>query len=1039
MNISRPFIDRPVATSLLCLGLVIAGALAWRLLPIASMPEVNVPTIKVSAELPGASPATMVNAVATPLERTLGRVSGLTEMTSVSANGTTDIRLAFDLSRDVVGASRDVQAAINAARGELPPEMPASPSYREVSSADAPVLVLGLTSKHATPGQMYAVASTTFSQALSQVDGVGDVELVGSSIPALRIELDPQAMNAHGVSFDQVRRAVSAALPNAPLGAIESGARYLQVAANAQVDSAATLSALTVAHDGGGSVRLGDIARVVDSVREPANAALANGEPAVLALVRHKPGANIIEVIDGITDRLPALRASLPGDMQVSVIVDRATTVRASLHAAEHTLALAVVLVVIVMLLFLRDLRTALIASAVAPISLVGAMIVMYFLGYSLDILSLMALTIAVGFTVDDAVVVVENIARHIEEGMPPREAAYVGAGEVGLTVLSMSAVLIAVFIPLLLMGGYVGLFVREFSVTIATVIAISLVVSLTVVPMLCAWWLKPARADREHGAVFRWTERQFVALQGAYDRSLTWALRRAPLTMLSLLGVLCLSVVLFIVVPKGFFPRQDTGELTGDFDTDGSASFAVSKDKLGAFLATVRADPAVESAAGYAEGDSGSLFVTLKPLSKRDASADEVAARLNAQLTKLPGGVFTVTSVQNIRVGGRRSRASDEYTLQADSPELLRRWVPPIVEGMMRLPELRNVHGDNGRKGVATALSVDRDAAAQAGTSYARIDGVLRDAFADRRVATMFSPSGEYPVLMRVAPGQSQSPDAFAPIQVPVTGGPGVPLLGLAQVHQYHVPLAISHYGQSVSTTISFDRVPGVSLSKATQAIQKVMDGLAVPTSVRSSFQGSAGAARQVSDSEPALILGAVLTLFIVLGILYESVVHPLTILSTLPSAAVGAVFALMALRTDLDVIALVGIFSLVGIVMKNAIMMVDVAIVSGRTMGMTPSEAIQHACRLRFRPILMTSLAVMVAAVPLAISRGNGAEMHRPLGIAIGGGLVVSQLLTLYTTPVVYLYLDRFSRWAGRWMQRFGGQDRDAAWPAQHEEPLP
>jgi multidrug efflux pump len=1039
MNISRPFIDRPVATSLLCLGLVIAGALAWRLLPIASLPEVNVPTIKVSAEFPGASPATMVTAVATPLERTLGRVSGLTEMSSSSANGTTDIRLTFDLSRDVVGAARDVQAAINAARGDLPPDMPASPSYREVSSADAPVLVLGLTSRHATPAQMYAVASTTFSQVLSQVDGVGDVELVGSSIPALRIELDPQAMNAHAVGFDQVRRAVSAALPNAPLGAVEAGDRYLQVATNSQVDSAAALSALTVAHDSGGTVRLGDIATVVDTVRDPENAALANGEPAVLALVRHKPGANIIEVINGITDRLPALRASLPGDMQVSVIVDRATTVRASLRAAEFTLALAVVLVVVVMLLFLRDLRTALIASAVAPISLVGAMIVMYALGYSLDILSLMALTIAVGFTVDDAVVVVENIARHIEAGMEPREAAYTGAGEVGVTVLSMSAVLIAVFIPLLLMGGYVGLFVREFSVTIATVIAISLLVSLTVVPMLCAFWLRPARPASEHGGVFRWTERQFVALQGAYDRSLGWALRRAPLTMLSLLAALALSVVLFIVVPKGFFPRQDTGELTGDYDTDGSASFAVSKEKMRGFLETVRADPAVQSAAGYAEGDSGSLFVTLKPLSARDASADEVAARLNATLARKPGGVFTVTSVQNIRVGGRRSRASDEYTIQADSPELLRRWAPPIVEALTRLPQLRNVHGDNGRKGIATSLDVDRDAAAQAGISYARIDGVLHDAFADRRVATLFSARGEFPILMRVAPQHAQSPDAFAPIQVPAQGGGSVPLLGLAQVRQFQTPLSIAHFGQSVATTISFDRVPGVSLSQATQAIQRAMDRLAVPTSVRSSFQGSAGAARQVSQSEPALILGAVLTLFIVLGILYESCVHPLTILSTLPSAAVGAVVALMVLRTDLDVIALVGIFSLVGIVMKNAIMMVDVAIVAGRTLGMSPAEAIQHACRLRFRPILMTSLAVMVSAVPLALSRGNGAEMHRPLGIAIGGGLVVSQLLTLYTTPVVYLYLDRFSRWVGRWMQRFGGQGRDAAWPAGREEPLP
>ncbi|HEY4092131.1 MAG TPA: efflux RND transporter permease subunit [Luteibacter sp.] len=1037
MNVSRVFIDRPVATTLLCLGLVIAGFFAWRLLPIASMPEVNVPTIKVSAALPGASPATMVSAVATPLERSLGRIAGLTEMTSVNTEGQTDIRLTFDLSRDTTAAARDVQGAINAARSDLPPDMPGSPSYREVSSADAPVLVLALTSRQATAGQMYDVASTTFSQTLAQVDGVGDVELVGGSVPAFRIALDPQAMSQRGVGFEEVRRALAASVSNQPTGVAEVEDRAFQVATNGQLDSAQAFQSLVVAHRDGSVVRLGDIGRATADVRDPHTTALANGEPAVLALVRHKPGSNTISVIDGVMDRLPVLRASLPGDMRVSVIVDRATTVRASLRGAEHTLALAVVLVVVVMLLFLRDWRAALIASAVAPIAMLGAMIVMKALGYSLDILSLMALTIAVGFAVDDAVVVVENISRHLEAGLPPREAARVGAGEVGLTVVSMSAVLIAVFIPMLLMGGYVGLFVREFSVTLATVIAISLVVSLTVVPMWCAQWLRPASATRVHGRIYQWSERSLERLQQSYDKSLVWALRHAPLTMLSLLAVLCLSVVLYIVVPKGFFPRQDTGELTGDFDAGGSTSFAVAKARLGEFIELVRADPGVASVAGYLEQNDGSLFITLKPLADRDATADEVAARLNKRLASKSGGIYTVTSVQNIRVGGRRSRSSNEFTLQADSPALLREWTPRVVQAMLTLPQLTNVHGNAGNVGIAASLDIDRDTAAQFGVGYARVDSVLRDAFADRRVTTVFTPTSQVPVVMGVAPEHAQSAEAFGRLTVPAAGGSSVPLLALGHVRQFDTPLDIAHFGQSVAATISFDRIPGVSLAQASQLIEGAMRKLAVPTSVRGSYQGSAGAARQVADSEPALILGAFLTLFIVLGVLYESYVHPLTILSTLPSAAVGAVFALMLFRTDLDVIALVGIFSLVGIVMKNAIMMVDFALAVGREGRLTPLEAIHEACRLRFRPILMTSLAVMVAAVPLAISRGNGSEMQQPLGIAMGGGLIVSQVLTLYTTPVVYLYLDRFSRWINPWLQSFGTR-HDTGWSTDGKGPL-
>ncbi|MDI3261254.1 MAG: efflux RND transporter permease subunit [Fulvimonas sp.] len=1020
MNVSAPFIARPVATSLLGLGLVLAGLLAWGRLPVAPMPEVDVPTIKVSAALPGASPATVAAAVTTPLERALGRIAGLTEMTSTSTDGSSDIRLTFDLSRDVDGAARDVQAAINAARGDLPKDMPGSPNYREVTSSDAPVMVLALTSRQATPAQIYAVAATTFSQMLAQVDGVGQVQLVGSSPPAVRVELDPDALHQRGLGLAQVRRALAAAVPAQPAGGIDIGDRHWQFGMEPAPAQAEALRALVIAERQGAAVRLGDLATVADSVRDPANAALAGGEPAVLALVRRKPGANIVKVVDAIHARLPALRAVLPGDLRVDVIVDRATTVRAALHVAEHTLALAVALVVAVMLLFLRGLRMALIASAAVPIALIGTLAVMYALGYSLDTLSLMALTIAVGFAVDDAVVVVENIARHLEAGMAPWQAARVGAGEVGLTVVSMSAVLVAVFIPLLLMGGYVGLFVREFAVTLAVVITISLVVSLTVVPALCAWWLKPLQAGHGQSRMRRWIDARFAALHGFYDRTLEWALEHAPATLLGLLAVIVLNVLLYAVVPKGFFPRQDTGQLTGDLDVGGGASFALARQKLSAVVDIVRGDPAVASVAGYMEHASGSLYATLKPLSARDASADEVAARLNAKLANIPGGVFVVNSVQNIRVGGRRSRSSNEYTLQADDADTLRMWVPRIVRVLAALPELRNVYPGSQGAGVATALRVDRDAAARHGVGFAAIDGLLSDAFADRRVATLFTPKEPYALVMRVAPRQAQSPQVFDRLEVEGAGGVAVPLPLLARVGQTQAPLDIDHTGQAVSATISFDTAPGVSLSRATRAIDAAIETLAMPTSVRRSLQGSAGAFRQVAASEPALILGALLTLFIVLGILYESPIHPLTILSTLPSAGVGAVLALMLLHTDFDVIALIGIFALIGIVMKNAIMMVDFALAARRELGLDPQQAVRRACRLRFRPILMTSLAVMLAAIPLAVMRGDGAEMHQPLGIAIGGGIIMSQLLTLYTTPVVYLYLDRCGVWIARRLRR-------------------
>lgn len=1016
MNLSTPFIKRPVATSLLCVGLIIAGLFAWYLLPVASMPDVNVPTIKITATLPGASPKTMALAIARPLERALGRIAGLTAMSSSNSLGETNIRLTFDLTNDVNNSARDVQAAINTARADLPPDLPSSPNYRIVTSSDSPIMVLAVTTQSATPGQMYAAASTAFSQMLSQVDGVGQVDIVGSAVPALRIEVDPHAMRQRNLRFEHIHRAVAAAASNHPAGAVDIGERKWQLTADDQLDTIGKLESLVIAQREGAVVRLADLAQVVEAMRDPANAGLANGQPAVLALIRGKPGSNTLAVIDHIIDRLPALHAALPGNMQITPIVDRAATVRASLRAAEHTLAVAVVLVIAVMLVFLRGLRAALIASAAVPISLIGSLSFMYLLGYTLDMLSLMALTIAVGFAVDDAVVVVENIARHIESGMAPGQAARRGAAEVGITVSTMSAVLIAVFIPLLLMGGYVGLFVREFAVTLAVVIAISLLVSLTIVPTLCALWLKPTPPTQERGLMLRQNEQWFASLLNAYELSLKWSLRHKFLIMMLLLSVICLNVYLYVVVPKDFFPRQDTGELTGDISVGGGTPFALAKEKLALFSETVRSDPAVADVATFLDHDSGSLFARLKPLSERNVSADQVAARLNAKLANTAGATFTVNSVQNIRIGGRRSRSSDEYTLQADSPDVLRAWLPRIVQTLNGLPELRNVRVDDNGAGLATNLHVNRDTAARFDVTYAQIDEVLHDAFAWRRATTVFMPPNQYPVMMGVAPRYAQTPQAIDSIEIAGSDGVGVSLSALTRSQQQKTPLNINHFGQSAAATISFNREPGVALSKATRAIEQAVDGLAIPRSIHKSFQGSAGAFKQVVRDQPALILGALLTLYIVLGILYESWIHPLTILSTLPSAGVGAVLALILLRTDFDIIAMIGIFALIGIVMKNAIMLVDFAIAVRRESGLSPHEAILRACRMRFRPILMTSLAVMLAAIPLSIMHGEGTEMQRPLGIAMGGGLIMSQLLTLYTTPVVYLYLDRLGRWVKR-----------------------
>lgn len=1017
MNFSAPFINRPVATTLFTLGLVLLGAIALLLIPVSPLPRVDIPTIKVSASLPGASPETMAAAVTLPLERSLARIAGIAEMTSSSTLGSTRIVLQFDLDRDINGAARDVQAALNAAHGALPPELSGNPAYRKVNPADAPIVILSLSSDTLTPGQIYDAASTIVSQKLSQLRGVGEVEIGGSSLPAVRVELNPQALHQYGIGFNDVRQAITAANSNRPLGALENGSQHWQISTNSQARSAVEYLPVLVKYSNtGASVRLADVANVVDSVQDLRNSGLANGNPAVLVVVRREADANIVETVDRITQLLPELQASIPAAINVALAMERTSTVRASMRDAGFTLALAVVLVTLVVLLFLRDARAALIPGIAIPVSLVGTFSAMYLLDFSLNNLSLMALTIAVGFVVDDTIVVLENVSRHIENGVQPEAAARIGAKEVGSTVLTMTLVLIAVFIPMLFMGGYVGLFVREFAVTLAAAILISLVVALSTAPMLCARLLKPSDPDRRHGRLYQWSEHGFSRLLHGYERSLAWALGHAPLTMLVLLVTICLNVYLYIEIPKGFFPQQDTGQLTGHLQSDQSVSFPFMQKKLAHFIEVVRADPAVENVVGYTGGaqrNTASLFVTLKPLSERKENATRIVSRLHAQLANEPGATLILKPVQDIRVGGRQSRSSYQYTLQADDLDQLRLWEPRIRQALARLPELLDVDTDEQSKGLQTTLVIDRDAAARLGVSVRQIDSVLNNAFTQRPVSTIYQPLNQYRVVMGVAPEYAQSAEALDRLQVSHAQGQQIPLSMFAQHVQTEASLSVNHHSLLAATTVSFNLPRGVSLSQATRAIEGALRDIAVPTTVRGSFQGSARAFREVLDSQPMLILAAFLTLYIVLGILYESFVHPLTILSTLPSAGIGALLALMLFDTDFSVIAMIGIFMLVGIVMKNAIMMIDFALDAQRHSGAAPRDAILRACLLRFRPILMTSLAALLAAIPLAFGQGDGAEMRQPLGIAIGGGLIMSQLLTLYTTPVVYLYLDRFSVW--------------------------
>jgi multidrug efflux pump len=1019
---SSAFIDRPVATTLLTIGVALAGLAAFVRLPVAPLPQVDYPTIAVRASLPGASPETMAATVATPLERALGRIAGVTELTSTSILGTTSIVLQFDLDRDIDGAARDVQAAINAARNTLPTGLPNNPTYRKVNPADAPILIIALTSETMTQGQMYDAASTILAQKLSQIEGVGQVTVGGSSLPAVRVEVNPRALDKYGIGFETVRTAITSTNANRPKGAVEDESRHWQIGANDQARRAAEYMPLIVAYKDGAPVRLSDVADVVDSVQDLRNAGSADGRPSVLLVINRQPGANIIETVDRVSALVPQLRASIPAAIDMKVVQDRTPTIRASLREVERALVISFALVILVVFLFLRNGRAALIPSVAVPVSVIGTFGVMYVAGFSLDNLSLMALTIATGFVVDDAIVVLENVSRHLEHGATPVEAAKRGVREVGFTVLAMSLSLIAVFIPILLMGGIVGRLFREFAITLSAAILVSLVVSLTTTPMMCARLLRAVREER-HGRLYRALERGFDAVARGYARTLDVALRHGPVVMLALLATVCLNVALYVAIPKGFFPQQDVGRLVGFIDADQGISFQAMRQKLATFVDVVRADPAVANVVAFTGGgrrNAGSMFVALKPLSERKESAEQVIARLRGKLAHEPGAGLYLNPVQDIRIGGRQSNAQYQYTLQADELDELRAWEPRIRRALSQLPELVDVNTDQQDKGQQTTLVVDRDAAARLGVTARMVDTTLNDAFGQRQVSTIYNPLNQYRVVMEAAPEYWQSPDTLKDVHVVTADGDLIPLAAFSRYEPTSTPLAVNHQGQFAASTISFNLPAGVSLSEATRAIDTEMSRIGVPPSVHGTFAGSARAFQRSVDANPLLIGTAILTIYIVLGMLYESYVHPLTILSTLPSAGVGALLALMSVKMEFSLMALIGVILLIGIVKKNAIMMIDVALDIGRKQKVDAREAIAHACRLRFRPIMMTTMAALLGALPLALGVGDGAELRRPLGISIVGGLLLSQLLTLYTTPVVYVYLDRFRVWASERLPR-------------------
>ena len=1077
MSLSTGFIRRPVATILLTFGVAAAGAVAFFQLPVSPLPQVDFPTISVQAQLPGGSPEVVATTVATPLERHLGQIADVTEMTSSSTVGSTRINLQFGLNRDINGAARDVQAAINASRADLPTSLRSNPTYRKVNPADAPIVILALTSNTLRQGELYDAASTVLSQKLSQIEGIGEVTVGGSSLPAVRVELNPSVLFKYGIGLEDVRAALASANAHSPKGAIETGDRHYQLYDNDQANRAADYRSLVVAYRNGAAVRLTDVGEVVDSVENLRNAGLANGKPSVLVILFRQPGANIIETVDRVKALLPDLRASISPAIDIDLTADRSTTIRASLVEVERTLIVSVMLVIMVVFFFLRSVRATLVPSVAVPVSIIGTFGVMYLLNYSLDNLSLMALTVATGFVVDDAIVVLENISRHIEEGMPRVQAAIRGAAEVSFTVLSMSISLIAVFIPILLMGGIIGRLFREFAVTLSVAIMVSLAISLATTPMMCALLLK--RPERgQLGLFHRSSEWFFACLLRSYDRSLAWALRHPLFILLILAITVCLNFYLYVIVPKGFFPQQDTGRLVGRIQADQSISFQLMREKLQQFQTILQTDPAVDFVVGFTGGgqtNSGSIYVSLKPLSERKISADLVIRRLRGELAQVPGATLFLQAVQDIRVGGRTTNAQYQYTLQADSVGDLLTWAPKVLAALQNIPQMTDVNSDQQNQGLETDLVIDRDAAARLGITVSQIDNALYDAFGQRQVSTIYNARNQYHVIMEVAPNYWQNPETLKDIFVSKAGGsvggtqatnavagtvsgpnlatiistaatvaadaarnlalnsigntgkstastgsavstsaePMVPLSAVSHFEPGNIPLAVNHQGLSAAATISFNLAPEASLSDAVREINAAIIRLGAPAAIHGTFQGTALVFQQSIANEPYLILAAIIVIYIVLGILYESYIHPITILSTLPSAGIGAVLALMLFKTEFSIMGLIGVILLIGIVKKNAIMMIDFALDAERSQGLSSRQAIYEACLLRFRPIMMTTAAALLGALPLAIGMSDGSELRRPLGIAVVGGLIVSQILTLYTTPVIYLYLDRFSLW--------------------------
>ena len=1048
MNLSQPFVRRPIATVLLTLGIALAGIGAFFVLPVSPLPQVDYPTISVSASLPGASPDTMASSVATPLERRLGVIAGVNEMTSNSGSGSTRVSLQFDLNRKIDSAAREVQAAINASRADLPSTLRSNPTYRKANPSDAPVIILALTSKTRTPGQIYETVSNLVQQKLAQVQGVGDVEIGGGSLPAVRVDLLPYALNKYGVSTEDVRAAIQATNANRPKGAIEGNGKRLQIYSQAAGASggrsAADYRSMVVAWRDGAAIRLQDVAVVTDGVENVNTLGLFNGEPAVIVLVTRQPGANVIDTVDGVRALLPTLQAQMPADVKIEVASDSTNSIRSSLHEIELTLMISIALVVLVVSVFLRSVRATIIPAVATIVSLLGTFGVMYLLGFSLNNLSLMALTVATGFVVDDAIVVLENTSRHIEDGMDRMKAALLGAREVGFTVLSISLSLVAVFIPLLFMGGQVGRLFREFAVTLSAAVMISLVISLTTTPMMCAWLLKKGGIERKPGKLAQWAERGFDKVLKGYEHSLDWALHSKLLVMLILAFVVGLNVYLFSAAPKGFFPQQDTGQINGGLRADQSISFQAMQGKLRQLVNIIKSDPAVATVVGFTGGSragGGFMFINLKPASERAKgdAGQAVIARLRPKLARVTGVSIFLNPVQDLRMGGRQSNSTYQYTLKSDNRADLKLWAAKLADAMKRQPALVDVDTDQAENGVETFVKIDKDSATRLGISTRDVDNALYNGFGQRQVATIYDELNQYHVIMGVAKEYAQTPEALRDVYVPSkataasTGTPAnltaardpssgqalsgaatpmVPLSAIARFAEESTPTSVNHQDGELATTVSYNLAEGSNLADGQAAVHQAEADIGMPTNVRGSFQGTARAAQESNQQQPLLILAAIVVIYIVLGILYESLVHPVTVLSTLPSAGVGAVLALLLFKMEFTIIALIGVFLLIGIVKKNAILIIDFALEAERSRGLSAVEAVREACLLRFRPILMTTMAAALGALPLAIGFGEGSELRQPLGIAIIGGLIASQLLTLLTTPVVYILLDKLRR---------------------------